>query len=195
MVICNGPRKAGTNALRYVVRELGFSFVPGGIISGRYYRQSVDQKKHNGTPIEQMNVDGVIGSHSPHIDTDHKVITILRDPRNIAVSAYRARCKDLGIEATDFNGYINDTMKQFVAITKPYFNAEGCVVWYERLFDRETVKKISQYLEVAPKQVSSAWGKSGTWTGNPSNWKQWFNSDTEERLKQSFGRTVNEIFW
>lgn len=192
-VICNGPRKAGTHALTEVVKEFGFKRCPGGIIGN----QGSAGINANGdriwesleSTLARVGQSGTLGSHAPglNVPDDHKIITILREPKNIAVSYFRAF-----VGADNFGRFIHDRGRWFVTITKPYWDNPGeraLVVWYEQLFDRNTLEIIANHLNVEYRDVSNAYGRSSAWTGSPSDWREWFTPE----LRDTFEDYWNEV--
>jgi len=181
-VICNGPRKSGTNALRALIIELGIKEASGGIMDYYYYtpkRESVE-----GLDFIESNLGNrVIGSHSPFLKSKHKIITLLRDPRNIALSYFRAMQKAHKKRATKkaFKLFLEKDV--FFNVSVKFFLEQennSLLVWFEDLFEKTTVKKIAKFIDVPYKDVSKAFGKSPTWSGKLSNHQEWFNDNLEQ---------------
>lgn len=198
-VICNGAPKSGTNAVRAIVRRLGFEEVPGGIIRGQYYLPGTASDPGRGRSRAEAEdlLEGAktLGSHSPGLISRHKIITILLDPKNIAVSGYRARCKKAGVAPSysDFASYIEANGEDIAKTSEQFRRAPGrgaLVVEYESLFKPETIFAIAEYIGAdLTDDVMSAYGDSATWSGRPSDWREWLTPAAAQR----FNKIVREI--
>lgn len=183
-VICNGARRAGSNALRHVVAALGFEDVGGGIVDsvlrpgppspGRTYRPAGDIESY-------LRPGQMIGAHSPNLITAHCQVRILREPKNMAVSWYR--WKHASPTVLGFRQWL-DEERMFYNSTVPYFHHwldAPHLVWFEDLFNPPTVIKIGKWVgvEVDTKRwdevCHKAWAQPGTWTGELSDWREWFD--------------------
>jgi len=182
-VICNGPRKSGTNAVRAIVREFGFEDVPGGIIDGqpRTPKDAAGNRSFFSMESLEKTLDGnkTIGSHSPGLVSKHAIISIRRDPKNIAVSAYRFDRKNAGapVDRMQFHSWLEANSRRIIIECLNHRLAPGkgaLVVDYETLFTPETIAAIAKHIGVKVRDVSAAYGNSATWTGAPSKWRDWF---------------------
>lgn len=187
--ICNGPPKAGTNALRAVVCRLGFRRMAGGLLettgfagrdaAGRRIPESWD------ATLRRLGRRGAIGAHRPGVTapSPHRVVTILRDPRNIAVSTYRAQRP-----ACSFAAFVTGA-RGFYSRCAAFFAgpAPEPTVRYETLFAPETVRRIADHLGVPARDAAPAYGRSPTWSGAPSDWRAWF----DPALEAAFWRRWN----
>ena len=191
-VICNGAPKSGTNAIGAIVRIMGFERVPGGIIRGRYFLPGTTADLGAGRSQAEAEdlIEGSksIGSHSIGLRSRHKIITILRNPKNIAVSGYRARCKRSGIAPTysDFSSYIEEHGEALATTAEQFRMSPGrgaLIVEYESLFELETIRAIAEHIGAdLPDDVMRAYGDSATWSGCPSDWREWFTPAAARRF-------------
>lgn len=195
-VIVNGPRKAGTHALKRIVRALGFRERAGGIIDGRLRIKTGDGTEHRDRPACEVDhllgAEECLGAHDPALVTQHTQIRILRQPKNIAVSKYRSECRRTDQPATvdGFRAWIAEP-SAFIGYTAPFFRwiKEPDVillVWYETLFSRPTLAQIAYECGLPDREVKSVYGASSTWSGRPSNWTEWFTPEGAHQFDQQW---------
>ena len=178
-IVCNGPQKSGTNALRAIVASLGFESVAGGFEGGHY------RHKRRGTRVPwsefepELGAGQVISGHDPSLTTSHVHLRLVRDRRNIAVSWFRAIMAHRGeaISPQAFRRWLMapDARKMYGVLARfsDWFDRDDAF-HYETLFDPAVVMDIARRCGV-PYRQTDAYGKSGTWTGRPSQWSERFD--------------------
>jgi len=180
-VIGNGPRKSGTNAIRSIVIGLGFVERYGGIKDNTYEwrHKSIRMPFSQFEPTLKDNE--VIGAHSPNLKTKHVQLRIVRDPRDMVISYYRWRRKRNRSTNSipQFRNWIKTNADGFANVTRPFlpWYDDPEVFHYETLFEEKTVRKIADRCGVPYKCVADRYGVSATWSGQPSDWKEWFDAD------------------
>lgn len=154
-----GIPKSGTNALVKAVRELG------------------------GNPSEHMHTANY------RLAEANKVAYIYRNPRNVLLSALRYRNHQRrGWENTITEEKMIDCFFDFFNAALPsvyqgyakWHTSKAHLVRYEELVSGEAMPGLAAYLGVPMRQFELA-GGTYTWTGNPSNWREYW-SDGLDRV-------------
>lgn len=196
-VVLTSPQCGGTHAFIPLLKGLGLALV-GRHYSGEWFAKGVRKHKFkvNGTPIEYMpelpiKEGQFITGHSAPFKTDHRVISVLRDPRNIMICHFNRR---------GFEGSFDDWLISAGAYGRAKiiprnwgWNPSTCGsqvlrVWYEEIRDIEAQRAVADFCGVEWRETRF-WGDSKTWSGHPSNHEKVFTLNTEA----NFNRIWTEI--
>lgn len=205
-VIVNGPRSAGTNALKAVLGELGLRERPGGLMDGRFYESREGRVAGRWRGLAE--IDGallpgeLIGAHEPALVTRHVQIGILRQPRDLAVSLFRKQHREMPVTPADFRGWIETPDCVFFSRTAPFWRwwpsldragIPDLIVWYDHLFDPDVVATIAAFCRVPAADVSAAKGRGKMWTGAPSDHREWFSPAALQRFDERWAAAVRGL--
>lgn len=168
--------------------------------------------RHGGThliqPLIRHLTDAAVAAPKGRMTLGHipapKVVVFTRDPRNRIVSHFRYKYH----KAKGDPGSFDEELAAFIRRVKDgQTNIEFMTAWAKRwvgypgslLMRFETVmadqlaetERLKEYLG-APGDAAAAceytFGKSGTWTGRHSNWREWFGPRATEAWEADGGR-------
>lgn len=169
MILIVGIPKSGTHALQKAVRELG-----------------CEASEHSHTANYRLAEDNKVGY-------------IIRNPRNVLVSALRYRNHQVrGSEKTiteekligQFFDFFNTSIFGAYVGHARWMDSKAHIVKYEELMDRSAVPALAKFLGVPDKPIEIE-GGTYTWTGTPSDWTQYW-SEGIDRVWREEGMVVIE---
>lgn len=173
MIVANGPPKSGTHALMRLLQASGGDRLPGLLDGMRDGLRLRGTAAYPNVPALDM---ALAQSHSRfihgHVPTAHHgrlrgalIVTVRRHPREIAVSY--ARWKTDGDVAAAIRTYCGRSLPTVVGA----FLGSEITVQYE---------DIAAAASLAPGGLyRGATEDHDTWTGAPSNWRDWWTDEAE----------------
>ncbi len=209
MIFCNGCSKTGTHLITNLVKLANIRQI-GGTIVKRHDKFPLTMK--GSTSIaEIMSKDNTYFVHAhlaykEHLNKrlvlgKHKMIHIIRNPRNVAVSWLRHKNKlnpKLKLTKENFKLILQDGMFQ-MAVAKHY---SGYTPWteqdnvltvrFEDLVSRDKVvhtKKVFDYIGTDLPDIDKidTSQNSPTYTGRFSEWIEWWGSEVDIIWKKTEG--------
>ena len=163
--------------------------------------------RHSGTHLIQpimrrlsnKTVYAPKGNDAVQCTPSEKVVIFLRDPRDTIVS--QARYKNAGLVEGKADRRIVRLLKRgdetpVAHMTKwasRWATGAGLIVRFEELTDpatrREQVERIRDYIGGGDVDdaIAYAFGKSVTWTGKHSKWRDWFGPEATKMWKKQNG--------
>jgi hypothetical protein len=215
MIFCNGCSKTGTHILTNIAKVSGFRQI-GGTVVKRKPQATLNLSSTKFSLEDALARDNgyFVHSHIAHTpeiaaqfrEQGHKVLHIIRHPRNVAVSWMRHRNRQ-----NPENPINEGTLVQLIAagmfgIAIPAFYS-GYVGWlaepdvltvrFEDIFDpeKDTLAQVCQHID-APIPSAAAhseiYGNSGTFTGQWSAWKEWWSEPVAAAWQQAGGVELEE---
>ena len=204
-LIATGAPKSGTTALTILI-ETGFGIprsrgalgqragvgdvwitLDEGVCDGKLVRPLAEG-------LAQMKEGEMMQAHiAPRPELDgYKVIAILRDPRDNVVSWFRAK---RGNEPP--NAKRRQALRRFVERDQrlmPWIKSmrrwqrhpNALVVQYDSLFAPETVARIAAFLDRPTINADHLYGTGPTWSGAPSDWREWFDAGTVQLFESKW---------
>lgn len=181
MIVANGCPKSGTHALARLLIGRGIERVPG-LLKCKHKRARF-QLKIKGTTkmvleeLKQFPDTHYIHGHV-HADIDLSwatVLTIIRDPRNVLVSyvRWKERQQDPRGPSNVLEAMDNFARRPFPEVYR------GFLRWQGRC-------EIIRYEDLDPTSLHQPAGW-GTWTGNPSDWRNWWTERIERKWRRIGG--------
>jgi hypothetical protein len=197
-IILNSPQCGGTHAFIRLLKSLGLKLV--GRHRGRiWYEIGIQKDKalQNGIKItegfELPIKDGqFISGHSGPFETEHKVVSVRRDPRNVMLCHHHRR----GLEQPFDEWLLSLAGIKRAKIIPQMWDWHGTnvlPVWYEQIRSEAEQKRVAQFCGVEW-QASQFWGDSKTWSGNPSDWRKEFDRKTTRAWERLWLEISGEDF-
>lgn len=177
MIVANGLPKSGTHALMRVLKAQGLKRAPG-LYDGMRGKAHIRPTKAFRAPTKGgLDDSWFVHGHVPAAyDLDCWVITIFRDPRNVAVSCARAY----------LGGDVAKVIREFqgASIVKRYrsflgWRLKALTVRYEDICEAARRLPANLYQEAVEDH--------DTYTGSPSDWREWWNSEAEDAWRKAGG--------
>ena len=213
MLICNGCSKTGTHILTTLAKEGGLNQLGGTLIKRRPNTELKVTSNRLLKEVLALDNQNFIHGHVAYkpflegrlIDSGHKMVHIVRNPRNVAISWMRHRNKQSpNFRVSEENLLKIIENKMFGMSVVEYYS--GFTGWinsklalnlkFEEIFEekKKTVKSFSSYLQLDHKEIdmNKVFGRGSTFTGNWSDWKEWWSQDVEEAWIRSSGIELEE---
>ena len=204
MIFCNGCPRSGTHILTDICSRLNFTQSGGSMIKRYRHSQFILKSKKTENEIFKIPNDQFVHSHiafndqSQYIFGRHKMIFIIRNPRNIALSWIRHICKLRSIEVTPENiteimqkGMFYRSIPEYISFFTPWIHSPfAFVVKFEDIFlNSSTLISMTEYLESKfnPADFTDLFENSSTYSGKNSNWQEIWSSNIQKVWDSSGG--------
>ena len=187
MIVCNGCPKSGTHGVMAFLDTMGLKRCPGTILpmgDGVY----VDGLSGASISVLRTMPDNVyILAHVPagYVLDGFRVITVLRDPRNVLLSYIRHRAREDGLQIT-----IEQALKNFW-LWGPF------VPLYRSFLGWIGRSVVIRYEDMPPQTVGDGAGiyknhqrDWNTRTGKPSRWQDSWNEQIEVAWQKNGGTVL-----
>ena len=196
-IIMTSPQCGGTHAFIGLSKDFRLKLV-GRHYLGQYYPSGVTHKhevpgilidKKSEPPIKARQF---ICGHSGPFDTKLKVLSVIRDPRNIMYCHWKRRkidCTFCGwLASPDAIGWAKIIPRNWHWQPK---TGECMRVRYEDIRDELVQRRIAQFCGVEWRE-SRFWGNSKTWSGSPSDWREVLDEDGQTNWRQLWQIATDE---
>lgn len=221
MIFCNGMPKNGTNLLLKICGFLGFKDSEIFIFSDNRGKTKARKPERDSGAKERIHIDAAFEKDNayfchahlfPWNFTNHKVITIFRDPRNAIVSAMRYQKKHGMTERETIIKFIRYGYRQFPTWVDynnkflPWLHL-GLPVRFEKISEVDTLEEICNYLGVEAdcKLLSEnllgggkvingkpMYSSFSTWSGKNSDWKEYWDEKIDKLFMETGGGELLE---
>lgn len=201
-IICNGVQRSGTHLLAKVFDLCGHYHYPG-ILQTNYYKARTSNERS--VPAEEflskMDHQSCVIAHAGSALTrsGHKLIQIIRDPRDWVVST--ARFKARSVDPIPPDWAISVAMDQLERHWWhiPWLWKSDLVVRFEDLA-RHDIKTIDDILSAADcdfasaQHIASKLTGSRTWTGQLSDWRIVFKDYHRQQFDAKGGSLLMGVY-
>ncbi len=198
-IITTGPPCGGTHALQAMINRWGFKRMEGMHRYATHWFPTAASRPNNHYPLQRRLNEAIpegcyIAGHSPPFKTSHKVLVILRDPREILICQYKRqnygiKHRIINISNRDRGLFLDfifqtDLVKEIVPykLWLTYTKADRFCVRYESIQNISVQQGICKFLEI-PYVKADTYGRGDRWSGTPSVITDWWTETHEKALK------------
>lgn len=208
MIFCNGCSKAGTHILTSMCESIKRREIDGTVIKRHSESDFVIKSSASLEKVFALSNRYFVHSHISHspqvelIFARHKHLLMVRNPRDLAVSWMRLRVRqelDL-VESKDLlgnlilGGMFGRSIPSFYQDFLGWLEVGNIfIIKFEDFISKKLLlDDLAAYLGVDANKLSyeQILGRGPTYTGEKSNWRDWWDGDLDEIWKKSGGTEI-----